>query len=299
MGNSSKTVTDEIIAGISTIERDVTLCEEASFNARANAIDFLDFHIIDRINSLPKAAEPGDLKQHAEKIKQDLEQIDITLFKKLRENIRAGLYKGPAFKAMVSEYIRSDGSGKIGYDNLDTFINGLLFDEPLPDATTRLDPEMVFYQQTPARVIFQLAEMAQLKSDDVFFDIGSGLGHVPILVHLLTGVKTSGIEYETAYNNYAKESALTLHLSNVQFINADAREADYSTGTVFFLYTPFQGRMLQEMLEVLKNISQKRPIRIFTYGPCSVQLAGQTWLKCLNGNGKDFYKLYEFISLVN
>jgi hypothetical protein len=299
MVNSPKMVIEEIRSDILTIERDILLYEETNFDARAGAIDFLDFHIIERINSLTQTAESPGLKLNAEKIKRELEQIDIGLFKKLRENIRTGFYKGPAFKAMVSEYTRCNGAGKIGYDNLDTFINGLLFDGHLPDATTRLDQEMVFYQQTPARIIFELAEMMQLSSDEVFFDIGSGLGHVPILINLVSGAKTTGIEYEAAYCSYAKNIAAHLRLSNVQFINADAREEDYSAGTVFFLYTPFRGTMLQEMLHILKNISLKGTIRIFTYGPCSTEVARQTWLGCLNGSGDDFYKLYEFKSLSN
>jgi hypothetical protein len=35
-------------------------------------------------------------------------------------------------------------------------------------------------------------------------------------------------------------------------------------------------------------------LRIFTYGPCSTQLAQQKWLKCVNGDAANTYKLYEF-----
>ena len=299
MGNSSKMVLEGIRSEILAIRQEITLHEEISFDARADAVDFLDFHVIDRINSLPQTVESDELKLHAEKIKHELERIDITLFKKLRENIRAGLYKGPAFKPMAGEYVRFDGSDRIGYDNLDIFINGLLFDEPLPDAAAARQPEMVFYQQTPARIIFELAEMAKLNIGDVFFDIGSGLGHVPILINLVSGAKSIGIEYEAPYCSYAKNVVANLQLSNVQFINADAREGDYSAGTVFFLYTPFQVCMLQEFLDILKKISLIRTIRVFTYGSCSAETARQTWLSCLDGNGEDLYKLYEFKSLSN
>lgn len=93
---------------------------------------------------------------------------------------------------------------------------------------------MVFYQKTPGRVIFELAEKCRFTEDDVFFDLGSGLRQVAILVHLLTGMAAKGIEFEPAFCNYARVFAAALNLTGVTFINIDARDADYSTGTVFF-----------------------------------------------------------------
>jgi len=48
---------------------------------------------------------------------------------------------------------------------------------------------------------------------------------------------------------------------------------------------------------MLKRKSEKRAIRIFTYGPCSAQVSRQNWLSGINGEGENFYKLYEFKSL--
>ena len=42
---------------------------------------------------------------------------------------------------------------------------------------------------TPARVILELVDRARPRPDQLFIDIGSGLGLVPLLVHLLTGVR--------------------------------------------------------------------------------------------------------------
>ncbi len=141
-----------------------------------------------------------------------------------------------------------------------------------------------------------MVELAQLSPTDVFFDIGSGLGQVVILVNLISGAVARGIEYEPAYCEYAKIGASQLNLVNVEFINADARAGDYSQGTVFFLYTPFEGKMLEDMLEVLQEESRTRAIKVFTYGPCSPLVARQNWLTCVNGKGDHFYKLYEFRS---
>lgn len=285
----------------------MALYEETNFDIRADALDFIDFYIIDRIEGLLQKAELKTelkvLKQHAQKVKFALEKIDISLFKRLRENIRTDTYTPSSFREMLYKYLEHPAGiagrpDQIGYNNLDVFINGLLSGQAIPEPITEREPEMVFYQKTPARIILELAELAELKQDDVFFDLGSGLGQVVILMNLMSGATAKGVEYEPAYCNYAKECAEQLNLSNVEFINADAHRADYAKGTIFFMYTPFGGNMLQNMLEILKKESQKRTIKIFTYGPCSAAIARHNWLNCINGNADDLYKLYEFRSLI-
>jgi SAM-dependent methyltransferase len=296
----------EIQYDIRAIEDDAALYDETNFDNRANAIDFIDFHIIDRIEGLLLNAEFKEqlntLKQRAETIQRELKKIDTNLFIQLRKKISSGIYTKLSFTEMICKYIGYDVSDisepdKIGYDNLDIFINGLLANQAIPNTTINREPEMVFYQKTPARIIFKLARLAKLKEDDVFFDIGSGLGQVAILVNLIIGATAKGIEYEPAYCDYANACVLKLNLSNVEFINADALKGDYSQGTIFFLYTPFEGSMLKNMLEILQKESLLRTIRIFTYGPCSPHVAWQSWLTCVNGNADNIYKLYEFISL--
>ena len=130
---------------------------------------------------------------------------------------------------------------------------------------------MVSYQPSPARVILELVEKANLKPEDVFFDVGSGLGQVAILVALLSGARAKGVEFEPAYCDYARQCAKELNLSHVEFINMDASEMDYSDGTVFYIYTPFEGKLLDKLLEKLKGEAHKRMIWVYTYGPCTVQ----------------------------
>lgn len=294
-----------IQSDIEAIERSTALYEETNFDRRVAAIDYIEFNIVDRIEGLlhtinqPEELTP--LKQAAEKVKRQLEEIDDNLFQRLRADIRSGICTGRALKELINEYVGYDSRGsrqpdEIGYDSLDMFINGLLLINPVPLETKESEPEMVYYQQTPARVILELVEQAHLSEQDVFYDLGSGLGQVPLLVHLLSGVTAKGIEFEPAYCNYARACAAELNLSGVEFVNVDARKADYSDGTVFFMYTPFKGRLLQMVLEKLRGESRRRRIRLFTYGPCTPQVSRQSWLKCVNHNGSHLYKLAEFSS---
>lgn len=303
MNTEALMILSEIESIIQDVESNTALHEETNFGGRTDAIDFIDFHIIDRIEGLMQKAELKTelviLMQRAEKAKFELEKVDANLFKQIREKIKTGAYNKVSFKKMIVRYNGTEiyPTDQIGYDNLDAFINGLLCDKTIPEATIDRLPEMVFYQQTPTRIIFEMAEQADLKPNDLFFDLGSGLGQVAILVNLISGATVKGIEFEPAYYSYAKTCASQLNLPQVEFINSDALKWDYSLGTVFFMYTPFEGSMLQDMLKILQKESQKRRIIIFTYGPCSPLVARENWLNCVNGNADNIYKLYEFRSL--
>jgi hypothetical protein len=292
-------IIEEIRGVILCIEQNAALFEETNFVDRAEAIDFINFHIIDRFGGLLDGFESTELLKaltgKAENIKAGLEEVDARLFVGLRESISTGSLSGRGFRDMIGNYFPhgfGDDGTAIGYDNLDMFINGLLYDKDIPEPILSLEPEMVFYQKTPARIVFELVEQAQFGEGDVFFDIGSGLGQVVMLVNLMSGVNAKGIEFEPAYFAYAMACADQLNLPAVEFINADARGVDYSAGTVFFMYTPFSGFMLAEMLLVLRRVSSK--ITLFTYGPCSAVVAGESWLRCVNGVADDIYGLCRF-----
>ena len=277
----------EIQSDIEAIEKNEALNEEANFMDRAEAIDFIEFHIIYRIDCMLRSSSQVEdltgLKQHAESLKKQLEEIDGTLFRKLRANIISGNYTCEDLRRQFDKYVehayRERSQDDIGYDTLDMFVNGLLRIDVALEETKQREPDMVFLQPTPARIVLELIEKANIMKDDVFYDLGSGLGQVPILVRLLTGAKTKGIEFEAACCDYAQQSARRLNLSHVEFVNLDARDADYSDGTIFFMYTPFTGKLLQEVLEKLKGESRKRTIRICTYGPCTPHVSNQSWLR--------------------
>lgn len=324
---------EEVQSYIGTIENDPSLFEEKNFEARIDVIDFIGFQVIDQLEELlqttdrpecpdrpdqpdrPDRSDQPDrpdqpdlrdqlilLRDRAEKIKTELIEADSALFQRLQAAIRTGKYTGKEFKDLVKEYvdIYADDAGpavEIGYDNLDIFINGLSHVRSMPEQTKTLEPDMVFYQKTPARIVFELAEKYPFSKEDIFFDLGSGLGQVAILVNLLAGITTRGVEFEPAFCDYARDCAADLHLPDVTFINVDARTADYSKGTIFFMYTPFRGEMLQAVLAVLQKEALHRKITILTYGPCTADVALQSWLHAAAPADDNIYKLHVFTSV--
>ncbi len=277
----------EILGEIRNIRKDETLYTETNFQLRSQAIDYLEFHVIDRIEGLMCAGNEVDelllLKQLAIEVLTDLETVNATMFDLLRKKISLEGYRGKAFTDLIEAHFDNDLAGVLkqdttGYDNLDMFLNGLLSSQTAPRETKVREPEMVFYQKTPARVIFELISKAEFTPHDVFYDLGSGLGQVVILVNLMASVTSIGVEFDPAFCSYAEACVAGLDLDNMQFINTDARYADYSSGTVFFMYTPFEGKMLDDVLQRLRSEAGKRTIKIFTYGPCTREVARQPWL---------------------
>ncbi len=179
------------------------------------------------------------------------------------------------------------------YDHLDELIAGVFaFDQPgAPQAPA--GPENVFYQPTPARHIFALIRQAHLTAADTLIDLGSGLGHVPLLVSSSTGARAIGIEFESAYIASARSCAQKLNLDRVSFLLEDAREADLSAGTVFYLYTPFTGSILRTVLNALRaeaalrSQSATNPFRIATFGPCTTIVAQEPWLAATTPPAED------------
>jgi len=285
---SKNRVYNEILYDIENIENNEKLFREKNFDIRSQAIDYIEFHIIDRIDALINSGKSFDqlnsLKQNAKKFKCRLEEIDFNMFQQLRAKISQEGCRGKLLMDLFEEYLDEDintfqQKDIIGYDSLDIFLNKLLFRQNLPVETKEREPEMVYYQKTPARFILELIRKAEFKPQDVFFDLGSGLGQVAILVNLLSAVISKGIEFEPAFCNYARTCAADLNLNQVDFLNEDARYADYSLGTHFFMYTPFEGKILQDTLQNLKGEAKKRKLKIFTFGSCTPEVAQLDWLE--------------------
>jgi SAM-dependent methyltransferase len=113
-----------------------------------------------------------------------------------------------------------------------------------------------------------------LRSTDEFVDLGSGIGRVVILVHLLSGARARGIEIQEHLVRMARARSRELSLAEVSFVHDDARDAELD-GSVFFLYAPFNGQMLIAVLRRLEEVARRRRIVVCTV---DLELRGLAWL---------------------
>lgn len=275
------TVENELQSFIAGLEQDRSLDEPHQLRQRIEALDRLDSYIAQWSSVLPgKESTPAALHHRAERLCSRLEAINFRVYETIRRDIQAGAGRN-SLREWASRCQAAELANGKGYDPLDELIGGVFLPGGPSAERIRLEPEMVPYQPTPARQIFDLVERMNLDAQDVFIDLGSGLGQVCLVVAACTGAPCVGIEVEPAYVDHARDSAKALHLDNATFLEGDARSADLSGGTVFYLYTPFTGAMLRNVLDSLRQHAASRPIRICTYGPCTGLVAGEPWLSAI------------------
>lgn len=263
---------------VGELDNEPSLLEPNQLRQRLEALDRLDAYFPDTPQPVVGVDAVGaGLYRRAREIYTRLEAVNCQLYEAIRCEIQRGVRPDSLFQ-WVHSLAEIEESG-MGYDYLDELISGLLqFEEP-NDGHVHRESEMVFYQPTPARHIFSLIGLTALTATDVLVDLGSGLGHVPLLVSICTRARSIGIELEATYVERARQCAQKLNLNRVRFIQQDAREADLSNGTVFYLYTPFTGSILSSMLNLLRREAATRRIRVCTYGPCTSVIAEEPWLE--------------------
>jgi len=261
------------------------VADAAGFIQRCDAIDLLELHLAEFSNADPADRTEGASALHDQAIARwhQLQQMNAVVVQALRQDIETGrCLRGDLVNELqryCAEPLQNQTDANLEYDNLDVLVAGILgTDRLLVDDPAETLPEMIPYQPTPARIILEIVQQTNLSPHDVFVDIGSGLGVVPTLVSLLSGAAAIGIEIQPSYCRHADECVRRLNLSNVRFICQDARHADFSVGTVFYMYTPFKGAMLQQVLERLHAEGLRRRIRLCTYGPILSAAVQQPWL---------------------
>jgi hypothetical protein len=268
---------------LSRWEHDHPILVPENFFRRMQVLDQLDVPL-----AFYTSIDPAQHRR-ATDLYNRLEAANRVLFQAIRNDIRQGLRPS----ILVSILRKSKVLTGTGYDHLDDLISGVLqLEEPAPEQAL-MDPENVFYQPTPARHIFALIRSAKLSSSDVLIDLGSGLGHVPLLVSASTGARCIGVELEPSYVACSRKAAAELNLDAVSFVAEDARLTDLSEGTVFYLYTPFTGSILRSVLDSLRHQASQRPIRIATFGPCALTAAQEPWLTPLTPPQPDRITLFD------
>ena len=274
---------DALRSWIEQIEDDPALLGPDRLRQRLEALDRLDAYFPGLMpGSESDETVSAELARRAGLLRDRLEVANQELYEAIRDEIRSGGGSGALLRWVDSLEETEGGAGTargMQFDFLDELISGVLQLEDPDEGQLPREAEMVFYQPTPARHIFNLMSLTVLTADDVFVDVGSGLGHVPLVVSICTEARAIGIELEGAYVERARQCAERLGLKRAAFLQADARTADFSSGTVFYLYTPFTGAMLRAVLDRLKREAAARRIRVCTYGPCTAVIAGESWLE--------------------
>ncbi len=127
---------------------------------------------------------------------------------------------------------------------------------PAGDApTTALRVPDVRYVPTPQPVVDQMLAMANLRSGDVVYDLGSGDGRIPITAVRTPGVRGVGIDIDPVRIQEANANARAAGVTDrVSFRNQDLFVADFRDATVvtLFLYPDLNLKLRPRLLNELR-----------------------------------------------
>jgi hypothetical protein len=145
---------------------------------------------------------------------------------------------------------------------------------PPPPPDRDLPHGAVPYLPAGVDEIIALVREAPVRASDELVDLGAGLGRVLVLVHLLSGARTHGIEIQPHLVDRARATCAELRLWAVTIEQANAAEHALD-GSVFFLYAPFNGEMLAQVVRRLEEVARRRRIII---GTVDLELHDTPWL---------------------
>jgi hypothetical protein len=187
---------------------------------------------------------------------------------RVRAAIVGGAATAESFRAALEAVARAERDG---------WLDLVLGIEGVPDDGPELPPGCVPYLPATVDVLGRMIVAADVRGDDVFVDVGSGLGRAAALTHLLTGAAAVGVEVQPHLARASRELAARLRLPALSVVEGDAahRPDALEAGTVFFFNCPFSGERLARVLDALEPVARARRIRVCAV---DVPLPARPWL---------------------
>jgi hypothetical protein len=164
----------------------------------------------------------------------------------------------------------------------DAWLDAALGIDGVADDGPDLPSGCVPYLPCAVETLLRMIDVAAITADDVFVDVGAGVGRAAALVHLVTGAPAVGVEVQPHLARAARDLAGRIPSARLAVIEGDAaRSIDHvpacdgavrgpeararfpwSVGTVFFFYCPFGGERLRRVLGDLEAVAAARPLRV-------------------------------------
>ncbi|MBI4815868.1 MAG: hypothetical protein HY791_06410 [Deltaproteobacteria bacterium] len=207
------------------------------------------------------------IRDRANGLLQRLRQVDEFQLGPVRAALTRGAPSPEMLDKCLSELARPD---------IDAFLEKVLEIERGDGMPQELGPNLVPYHPSPAWAALAVAR--RLRPEDTLFELGCGLGKVTLIAGLWSRASVVGIEIEERLAARARARAAAL-APRVTIRVEDARESDLSTGTDFYLYTPFLGDVLTEVLYHLEAVAWTHPIRVWTLGRVTEEVGLVGWLE--------------------
>lgn len=124
--------------------------------------------------------------------------------------------------------------------------------------TTRFSSEGAFdTQSSNHRFVQFVLDHVPFSGEDVFVDVGCGVGGVLSLFHDHLGIKVIGVEIDPIIAEMARERVRDMDNVEVVTENILNCKSIIQEATVFYLYNPFNASVLDRFLELVGSIGRK------------------------------------------
>jgi SAM-dependent methyltransferase len=124
-----------------------------------------------------------------------------------------------------------------------------------PTTNTGMPTDLGPFVPTPMPIVRKMLELAEIKRDDLVYDLGCGDGRIVIKAARLYGAHAVGIEYDRRLCEEARRLAERAGVSAlVEIRHQDIFASDFSDATVVMLYLlPGSNKILEQKLRGLRH----------------------------------------------
>ena len=154
--------------------------------------------------------------------------------------------------------------------------------EPPPPDGPNLPRGCVPYLACAIEVLLRAVDLVELRPEDTFVDVGSGVGRALAATHLLTGARVVGLEIQPELAQRSRELLERLGVANFEVVQGDSVELveRIPDAAVLLLYCPFAFDKLNRFLDRLEHRARGAELRL-----CCVDLPpiSRSWLERIEG----------------
>lgn len=102
--------------------------------------------------------------------------------------------------------------------------------------TQKGEKDVYAYGETPLTTLDFISRSCQISKNDVVFELGCGRGRTCFWLNSWIGCRVVGIEHIPDFVSMAKAIKERFQVQDVEFLQEDILEADFTGATVFYIY---------------------------------------------------------------
>jgi len=137
------------------------------------------------------------------------------------------------------------------------------------------EKDVYVYGETPLTSLEKIVKECGISQQDTVFELGCGRGRSCFWLHSFVGCKVVGIEFVPDFVERAERIRKKLAVKEMKFLLQNMLEADFSGGTVFYLYgTCYDAEFIKALIKKFKKmplgtkiITVSYPLTDFTKEP--------------------------------